>query len=1530
MGSAVQGLRSAEPAERSRSFGVLVRAYWRPVYKHLRLKWHASEEDAEDLTQGFFATALEKDFFRSYDPARARFRTYLKTCLDGYAAKARRAARRKKRGGDVVLPALDFEEAEREIARGGDVSPGRPDEMFDREWARGILGEAVAALRAECDAAGKRSHFELLERYDLDEGAASYEELAASFGLAVHEVRNRLAFARRKLKGLVLERLGEITMTEREKKVETRFVLGTGRSKAPGTRVPTQVVSPTGIPITRAGDAPLVVGEILADRFEIEALASVGGMGAVYRGRDRLGGGAVAVKLLREGEVDADRFLREGAALSELAHPAIVRWIAHGMSPSGRPWLAMEWLEGETLTDLLRRSPRGLDIGRVASLGARIAQALAATHARGLVHRDVKPSNVFLPEGSVLRAKLVDFGIARRRHTPRGTRAGAAIGTPGYMAPEQARGDAEVDGRVDLFALGCLLYECLTGGPLFVAADLFALQAKILVEESPRVRVVRPNVPPALDDLVARLLEKDPARRPQDAEAVATALGEIARTAGTPKPARATPAPDAPAVGPEERRVVSAVLASGSGLARPREVHEAVDRHGAEVASLPDGTLVAVLAGVGTATDRATLAARLALELRRLCPGVPIALVSGVTAAGALPGDLVERGIALIRAAPTRRAPTAGDGAIRVDDTTRGLMGPRFEVRDDELCAELPFAESARTLLGRPGPFVGREAELGALEATFDSTQDERVARAVLVTGPAGVGKSRLREETIARLRERTAGLEVLFARGDPVGAGSPFGLVGSALRRAAGILEGEPIETKRRKLRGRIGRHLSGPVAERASEFLGELAGAPSSGEGSEPLRAARRDAMLMGDSIRGAFQDWLSVECAAGPVVLVLEDLHWGDLPSVQLVDAALRALAEKPFFVLALGRPEVATLFPNLWAERSLSEIRLPPLGRRASERLVAQALGDDAGHAQVARIADRAEGNPFYLEELVRAVASGAGDELPETVLAMVQSRLAVLPEGARRILRAASVFGATFHRGGLLALLGGEPPSVIDDWLDVLVRQEVIVRRGESALPSEPAYAFRHALVREAAHEMLTEGDRSRGHSLAGDWLEEVGEVDALVLAEHFDRGGQPERAARFHLRAAQQALEGHDFAKAALSAQRAGVLPDVRGDALIVEAEARCWLADYALAQRAGEKAMEILSPGSAAWLGAVRWVAGAATAQGHMEEVEALGTSLRTAPSSPATAAARADTALTLVHHLLRQGRHGSGGEIFEAFEAEADALAGSEPAVAARLHRVRARLALLSGDSAAYAVERERAAIGWERAGHLRQACEDRLNLGFGLCTLGLHPEAEAELRAGKDLATRMGLAVLRALALHNLGLAVARQGRLDEAADLQRQAIDASGRLSHARLEGGARVYLAEILAAKGDLDGALREATAAADLLASVPPLLALALATRSRIELGRGRPTDALAAVRDALLRLGDDGAEEGEALVRLALAEALDATGDRPAAGRAIAEARDRLLARAERITRADWRSSFLDRVPENARTLELARAWLG
>ncbi|WP_437934178.1 serine/threonine-protein kinase [Sorangium sp. So ce341] len=868
----------------------------------------------------------------------------------------------------------------------------------------------------------------------------------------------------------------------------------------------------------------MLPGRLLDDRFELAEVAGSGGMGTVYRALDRASGEVVAVKLLRRLDARAEaRFLREAAALSRLSHPHIVRYITHGVAPTGEPYLAMEWLSGESLADRLSRQELRVDEG--VALTRKVADALGAAHARGIVHRDIKPSNLFLVDAALDGVKLLDFGIALLADaTSRLTGTLAVVGTLGYMAPEQARGDREaLDGRADVFSLGCVLFECLTGQRAFRGQHLSVVW-KLLLEDSPRARELRPEVPEALDALLARMLAKDPSERPEDGAAVVRCLDALGALEG----GGATSAlPPPAAISMRERRLAS-VVAVRSTQPSFSATTESLDAHapppgtlaavrraaltlGAQVVELGDGIVAAVAASAGSATDQAALAARCALQIRAMLPGAAVALVTarGEPMGGSPFGEALDRAVALLDAAA---APARADGrreGVLVDAATRALLDARFEVVAEgglaRLEAEREIGEGARRLLGEPSPYVGRERELQQLLELVHDSFTERRSAAALVTAAAGMGKSRLRREAVEALRQRHPGVALSVARGDALGGGAALALLAGALRSALGIAPGEAPGAQRATLAQALGSLLAGEEGRRAAAFLGELLGLAPPDEAPAALETARRDPARMAEEIQRAYVDYARAVTGARPMLVVLEDLHGGDASSVGIFDRALRELGDRPYAVLAFARPEVHALFPQLWAERGLSELRLRELPVRAAEQLVRSALGASLAPEEVAALVQRAAGNAFCLEELVRAAAEGRRAP-PEAALGLVEARIAALGPEARRLLRAASVFGEVCWAGGVRALLGApaQGPSERAAWAELLDR-EILERRPGSRFPGEEELAFRNALMREAAYAMLTDRDRELGHKLAGAWLVEAGEQDPEVLAEHLAR-----------------------------------------------------------------------------------------------------------------------------------------------------------------------------------------------------------------------------------------------------------------------------------------------------------------------------------------------------------------------------------------------------------------------------------------
>jgi tetratricopeptide (TPR) repeat protein len=1109
------------------------------------------------------------------------------------------------------------------------------------------------------------------------------------------------------------------------------------------------------------------------------------------------------------------------------------------------------------------------------------------------------------------------------------------VGSFFYMSPEQALGARDIGPASDVFGLGCVLYECLAGRRAFQAEDATAVLAKILLDDPPPLAELRPDVPDAVLRLVSRMLRKRAADRPTDGRAVADAIAHLEPDAPPPS---AIPPPRG--LGSDERRVVWLVLASqvidpartetdpttpDPDRAREAALLATAGREGGDLAFLADGSALVTFRGASVATDATARAARCALELRREVPDRPVVLAMGlgvVSDRNTPMGAVIDQAAAALRLSPVH--------GVRLVDVPTDLLAATFELDSDAggaiLLGSRVAPEDTRLLLGRQTTCVGRDRELGLLVSLQEETDRDKIARVALVTGDAGVGKSRVRYELLRRLGALPRPPLVLRGRGDVVGAGSPFSLLSEAVRQAAGVSDAAPADVQRAALARHVSSLVPSSEAPRVTAFVGELCGVPQHEVEYPPLGAARRDARAMGDAMRTAFEDWLAALCERSAVVLVLEDLHWGDVPTVRFVDAALRNLRDRSLFVLALGRPEALERFPNLWKEHDLLHVSLGPLARKAQERLVTEVLGASATPEVVRGIVARCEGNAFFLEELIRSVAA-TGDVaagLPESVVGVVQARLDALGPDARRALRAASVFGERFTRAGLAALLAGAPNPTAA--LQELERHEVVTR-APNADAEDPAYAFRHALVRETAYAMLTDEDRRLGHVLAGEWLEGRGETDAIVLAEHFERGARPERAARWLVRATAQALEGNDLAQGVALADRAlRVATDAEHIAELswLKAEAHRWRGEFPPAIEYAARAAELARPGTVRfYLALGEAIASSAFSGDFAGAAPYFRRALETPPEQGGRSAQVVSVARGCTQ-LLEAGR-------YEEVDALIGAIGGTAEAALddhARgwVHWLHAMRALCAGDLGDFVEATERALASFEHVAEVRNVCSHRTNLGYAYAELGDYPRAEALLRQVLADACRLGLPMIVAYAEHNLGNVLASQGRAEEGLAHETRAAEGAATLKDPRIEGASRTYVAKMALAMGDVERATRETTAAIELLSEHPALLALACAVHGSARMAAGDERSALDHTRRATEILDAHGAfEDGETAVRLARVRVLLGAGDRDGARVAAAAAKARLLARADRIKDARWRATFLQAVADSRETLAIA-----
>lgn len=1309
------------------------------------------------------------------------------------------------------------------------------------------------------------------------------------------------------------------------------------------------------------GNLQLSPGSLFANRFEIMRAAGSGGMGTVYRAIDRYSGDTVALKLLHGGAGGAEgveRFLREAQLLSELRHPGIVAHVAHGQTPDGQRFLAMEWLEGQDLSERLLRGP--LLVRDCVRLLEQIADALSIAHQRGIIHRDLKPTNLFLIGGDIGHVKILDFGIARRIATSQAmTRTGMVVGTPEYMAPEQARGSRELTPAVDLFSLGCVLYECLTGQPPFVADHIAAVLVRILFEEPIPIEERRPGIPAALAALLARLLTKDTAQRVSEAAALRAELRGLAEL---PEPALAVTMaglkPQAESFAEQEQSLFSVVLAAPdeeaigldatqAGSAAPlggtdrQALLNSLSGLGGSADFLANGTLVVTVPTQGSAQDQATFGARMALLTKERWPD---AVVSMATGRGSIRGRTAVGEVVELAARALKSGSHGALGklptGVLIDPLSAKLLEGRFVQTPQPggavLLREEWDTDASRPLLGKPTPCVGRETELAMLEAQFAGCIEESEARVVLITAPAGVGKSRLRHEFLRRVERRSEPVTQLGARSELMRAGSPYGVLRTAIQKLCGISGSEALDLQRERLRARLARSFTGP--DQASEvlFIGELCGIPFPADEEGRLASARSEPEIMRDQMRRAFVEWLRVECARAPVLIVLDDLHWGDALSVALLDQVLRELCNQPLFLLVLARPEVHETFPRLWAGHRIQEVVLRGLGKKACERLVQHTLGRAVSPAAMSRAVELSVGNALFLEELIRAMAEGKSEEQPDTVLAMLQARIGRLDMGPRRTLRAASIFGQRFWRSGVAAVLGvSAETSGLEQWLASLVEKELVERRPDSRLPGEQEYWFRHALLRDAAYALLTEGDQQLGHRMAGLYLESTGESDAAVIADHLERGGDRDRATVHFCAASETAIDAVAPALALRWAERGlrgEPTGELRGNLLSVESHASFLLQDMQRLAAASAAALPLLRPGSRAWGRAIHnaIVISVLGPEEARAQLPALLDQLLSVQPDEGAEGAYADAFRDVVAAMVTVAPIPQVQSLLGALGALCDRVATRNPLL--RRHYLYGQVMLLK-----HATPKiyEMLQIGRSTVELCLRASDARVfgwALAWGVAApiweLGDAASALALLRTHRERIEQGAVPFI--VAMYHLQLAAILAESDEEAALMEATELSANLPPSLPLLTGLKHDTLARLALRHSRPAEAEVEARIACELLTNTLPRYKSSVrATLMRALLAQRKLPDALAQAEAGLAVLRSFGClGESEVELRLAISETLHAGGQLERGHAEMKETLSQILLRAQHIPDPLSRAGYLTRNPYCIRAQALCKEW--
>jgi len=1196
-------------------------------------------------------------------------------------------------------------------------------------------------------------------------------------------------------------------------------------------------------------------------------LAGEGGFGAVYAAEPAAGGAEVAIKLARADRPEAGPTLVwEARILEEVGPPHAPVVYAQGELPDGSPYVVMEHLAVPTLSDRMLAAPGPLPVAEACALVCAALQALEVVHARGYVHRDLKPENIFIagPTGvmaspALLRATIVDYGLAVPERGSARSSEGSALGTAEYMSPEQCEGRSDIDARADLYAVGVILYELLAGRPPFWGPAA-AVREDHRSRRPPRLRP-GVKVPAALEELVLRCLAKDRADRFASAAALREAVLGAARNPAESVPPSLSRPESIPASGPRnERRTVGLVIFD---------------------TDLDAVTLKRRLAALGG--ELAHTAGRRCVAVFDHEPGV-----SPVRRALRAARDLVRRGAcsrALVDLAPVLVQRRAG-GARR-------YLSPLFSREDlapPDAHAEAPaiqvtpaavaaLPEGARGALDSvissmpPGPIdvsldeegpgdttfeplIGRADILGALVDGARAVAASGLPTITSVIADTGLGKSHLASVLDQRLREIAPGAHVidLRAREPLVGGADPT--VREILQQALDLPAVPPPGGGRALLESRLGpagAELVPAVALALGWAEVEIDGTGKPGDtwaAYPELRAIEAAPGALRAALTVAAGEALRQSAARGPVFVILDDAHVADDAALSALEYAALAEGHARVWVCALARPAFEQLRSGFGERAGRREVyRLGPLDREDAAALCRRLLApvDDVPEPALDRLIARSQAIPLLLVELVLGlkregivrrhpkggawyVATDELDRLPEAPLIewLARAELDALPPALQEHAR-------------LVAMLGAE--VTVDEIAGVLQRLD---RTGEGeAFPLDPGIAtrrllaagvlvqdrragrvrFRHPLVREAMARSTAAPLRRRIHLAAFEHHRATpagGEARLRALVHHAAEANLHDVAEGAYLTLAEHARARHAY----------------------VDAEA--------LYSRALEQAEAARAAGEVEGAEARRRQAAARRGRGLMRyRLGRYHDALEDLAAARAAAEAEED-APAQVEILLDEATAFDWMEEFRSSEARVDAARALAAAIVPLPPLLTARLLLGVGRSLHRFSREEEAAAALERAAAAAAELGDEgyetlvislLVLGFIYPGLGRLDEAGAALDRAVDLCEAHRDALHLGPATNNRALLRACQG--DKArmiADLGR-VLAIARELGQGSLELVGEYNLGEYLYLMDDLDAAA--------------PHIARALEIERRRSGDAGRP---VAAVLDARFRLfsGDE------------------------------------------------------------------------
>jgi tetratricopeptide (TPR) repeat protein len=970
-----------------------------------------------------------------------------------------------------------------------------------------------------------------------------------------------------------------------------------------------------------------VIGERLGP-YEILEEIGKGGMATVYRARQTSVDRDVAIKVIQRNLAHTfsavQRFQREAKLIARLEHPHILP-IYDFDGAHEPPYIVMRYLDGGTLRDVMSKGT--LPHSEIVFVLRQVCAALDYAHRQGIIHRDIKPSNILIDrEGN---AFVNDLGIARLlENDPLGgdlTETNMVMGTPEYMSPQQAMDDPDLDHRTDIYALGVMLFEMLTGRLPYRAASNMKVVSMHIMNPIPSAREINGMLPELVDEVIRTAMAKEPRDRYATAiefgQAAAAALGVsiaesstwrpgvtalsiIRRLGGKPE----TTTPQAV----EQNKLVTVLYANAAeyaeivedsgGVEAARQAMQTLwltlervilDR-GGEVFARTDSDLLA-LWGAGAAHEEdAENAIRAALGMQA---GLREVGAEYLAADDLLPLNIgIHSGMALIGPGNTSGTSTASGATISLanrlmqnaqgsilisHEVFRQVLGV-FNCAPDEplrvrgraeriACYQVisakprAFRTQPRGIEGIDTQMIGRQAEFEQVQKAFLSAVEDGETRVVTVVSEAGIGKSRLLYEFDQWADLRPEQYYIFYGRAVAGTRQRPYGLIRDIIAFRFQIRDDDAPAVVLSKLEAGVA-ELTGPNVEMA-HLIGHLGGFDVAD--SPVVKPLLGDPQGLNARTRSEFVRLFTALAKAGPSVMLLEDIHHADDASLDLLNDLFQADSNLHLLVVATARPELYTQRPG-WGsgQRYHTRLDLKPLDKRDSRDLARELLQRVAEVPKTLRdlLVDRAEGNPRYLEELVKMllddhviVKESDGQwrveesrlgalSVPATLHGLLQARLDTLLYPEKLTLQRAAVFGRIFYDKVLVAMDVVDEAHVADlpEVLTKLTAREFILRRETSAYAGSTEYIFSQAMLRDAIYDRLLQRQLKVYHAAAGDWLAglERASEHLPLIAEHYEHAGDLKRAADYLQRAGDALLQRGHYREAVDQYQRALKLVD--------------------------------------------------------------------------------------------------------------------------------------------------------------------------------------------------------------------------------------------------------------------------------------------------------------------------------------------------------------------------------------------------